>query len=46
VDTLGHLLGLNGMSADEQDQAQVKELARQVQEVTEQSVEGKRASGT
>jgi len=39
VDTLGHLLALYVTPANEQDRAQVEELARQVQEVTEQSVE-------
>lgn len=39
VDTLGHLLALYVTPANEQDRAQVEELARQVQEVTEQSVQ-------
>jgi transposase len=39
VDTLGHLLALHVTPATEQDRAQVQELAHQVQEVTEQSVE-------
>jgi transposase len=39
VDTLGHLLALYVTPANEQDRAQVQELARQVQAVTEQSVE-------
>lgn len=39
VDTLGHLLALYVTPANEQDRAQVEELARQVQEVTHQSVE-------
>jgi transposase len=39
VDTLGHLLALFVTPANEQDRAQVEELARQVQEVTDQSVE-------
>lgn len=39
VDTLGHLLALYVTPANEQDRAQVEELARQVQDVTEQSVE-------
>jgi transposase len=39
VDTLGHLLALHVTPASEQDRAQVEELARQVQEVTDQSVE-------
>jgi transposase len=38
VDTLGHLLALYVTPADEQDRAQVQELAQQVQEATEQSV--------
>lgn len=38
MDTLGHLLALHVTSASEQDRAQVDELARQVQEVTDQSV--------
>ena len=39
VDTLGHLLALIVTSADEQDRAQVKELAERVQGVTDESVE-------
>ena len=39
VDTLGHLLALHVTAADEQDRDQVKELAKKVQEVTEQQVE-------
>lgn len=39
VDTLGHLLALHVTSADQQDRAQVGELARQVQQITEQNVE-------
>jgi transposase len=39
VDTLGHLLALYVTPANEQDRAQVQELAQQVQEVTGQSVE-------
>ncbi len=39
VDTLGHLLALHVTPADEQDRAQVGELARQVQEVTGEHVE-------
>ncbi len=39
VDTLGHLLALHITPANEQDRAQVGELARQVQEVTGNSVE-------
>ena len=39
VDTLGHLLALHVTPANEQDRAQVEQLAQQVQEVTGQSVE-------
>jgi transposase len=39
VDTLGHLLALYVTPANEQDRAQVQQLAQQVQEVTGQSVE-------
>lgn len=39
VDTLGHLLGLLVTPANEQDRAQVQELAQQVQEVTGETVE-------
>lgn len=39
VDTLGHLLALHVTPANEQDRAQVKELATQVQAVTGESVE-------
>ncbi len=39
VDTLGHLLALHVTAADEQDRAQVGELARAVQEVTGDHVE-------
>ena len=39
VDTLGHWLALPVTRADEQDRAQVGELAAQVQEVTGESVE-------
>ncbi len=39
VDTLGHLLGLYVTSANEQDRAQVQELAQQVQQITGESVE-------
>jgi len=39
VDTLGHLLAALVTMADAQDRAQVEQLARQVQEVTGQSVE-------
>src|SRR5580698_10504047 len=39
VDTLGHLLALHVTSADEQDRAQVKQLAKEVQKVTGKSVE-------
>jgi transposase len=39
VDTLGHLLALHVTAADEQDRAQVAQLAEQVQAVTGASVE-------
>src|SRR5574341_2041185 len=39
VDTLGHLLALRVTAADEQDREQVEQLAREVQEVTGESVE-------
>lgn len=39
VDTLGHLLALVVTAANEQDRAQVKQLAEQVQEVTGETVE-------
>lgn len=39
VDTLGHLLALRVTPADEQDRGQVAQLAREVQQVTERSVE-------
>jgi transposase len=39
VDTLGHLLALQVTAANEQDRAQVEELAKQVQEVTGGTVE-------
>ena len=39
VDTLGHLLALHVTPADEQDGAQVEELAEAVQEATGESVE-------
>ena len=39
VDTLGHLLALHVTAADEQDRAQVAQLAQDVQDVTGQSVE-------
>ena len=39
VDTLGHLLALYVTPANEQDRAQVQELAQQVQQITGQSVE-------
>jgi transposase len=39
VDTLGHLLALHVTPADEQDRAQVGELAGQVQELTGEQVE-------
>ncbi len=38
VDTLGHLLALHVTPANEQDRAQVGELARQVQQITEENV--------
>jgi len=38
VDTLGHLLALHVTPADEQDRAQVEELAQAVQSLTDQSV--------
>lgn len=38
VDTLGHLLALRVTSADQQDRAQVKKLAQEVQQVTGKSV--------
>jgi transposase len=38
VDTLGHLLALHVTPADEQDRAQVGELARQVQQITGEQV--------
>ena len=38
VDTLGHLLALHVTPADEQDRAQVEQLAQAVQELTDQSV--------
>lgn len=38
VDTLGHLLALHVTPANEQERAQVSELAAQVQEATEQNV--------
>src|SRR5687768_12070890 len=38
VDTLGHLLALHVTPADEQDRAQVAELAAAVQDLTDQSV--------
>jgi transposase len=38
VDTLGHLLALHVTPADEQDRAQVEELAKAVQEATGESV--------
>jgi transposase len=40
VDTLGHLLGLHVTAADEQDRAQVAQLAEQVQAVTGAALEG------
>jgi transposase len=39
VDTLGHLLALHVTPANEQDRAQVKALAQQVQVATDESVE-------
>ncbi len=39
VDTLGHLLALHVTAADEQDRAQVEELAEAVQEVTGESIQ-------
>ena len=39
VDTLGHLLALHVTPADEQDRAQVGELTRQVQQITQENVE-------
>ncbi len=39
VDTLGHLLALHVTAADEQDRAQVGQLAQQVQDLTGQTVE-------
>jgi transposase len=39
VDTLGHLLALHITPANEQDRAQVEQLAQEVQEATGQSVE-------
>lgn len=39
VDTLGHLLAVSVTAADEQERAQVAELVRQVQEVTDGNVQ-------
>jgi transposase len=39
VDTLGHLLSLHVTPADEQDRTQVKRIAKQVQKVTNKSVQ-------
>jgi len=39
VDTLGHLLALHVTAADEQDRAQVEQLAEQVQQITGDTVE-------
>jgi transposase len=39
VDTLGHLLALKVTAANEQERAQVAELAEQLQQVTQQKVE-------
>jgi hypothetical protein len=41
VDTLGHLLALHVTPANEQDRAQVGELAQAVQEVTGDTVDGR-----
>jgi transposase len=38
VDTLGHLLTLHVAAADEQDRARVKQVARDIQRVTDESV--------
>ena len=40
VDTLGHLLALHVTPANEQDRAQVAQLAEQEQDVTDASAEG------
>ena len=39
VDTLGHLLTLHVAAADEQDRARVKQVAKDIQRVTDESVE-------
>jgi transposase len=39
VDTLGHLLALHVTPADQQDRSRVKQLAKEVQQVTEKSVD-------
>jgi len=39
VDTLGHLLALHVTPADKQDRSRVKQLAKEVQQVTDKSVE-------
>jgi len=39
MDTLGHLLAFHVTPADEQDRTQVGELARQVQQITEENVD-------
>ena len=39
VDTLGHLLTLHVAPADEQDRAHVKQVAKDIQKVTDESVE-------
>lgn len=39
VDTLGHLLALHVTAADQQDRSRVKQLAKEVQQVTDKSVE-------
>lgn len=38
VDTLGHLLALHGTSADQQDRAQVRKAAEEVQKITGKTV--------
>src|ERR1700729_430871 len=39
VDTLGHLLALHVTAADQQDRAQVEQLAAEVQRITEENIE-------
>jgi len=39
VDTLGHLLAMHSTPANEQDRAQVEELASAVQQVTDDNIE-------